>query len=122
MMRYMMRDKSNGLGPVIVTEDELNEYIECNGEHEIVYEAIMADEQARIGCKPIYYRLPMGLDVYDLLTPEERVGFCKGNVLKYTIRAGKKPGNDIIRDLQKAKDNLEKWIEIEKERRDEKDT
>lgn len=34
------------------------------------------------------------------LTPEEFVGYLKGNVIKYTSRAGKK--QDTIQDLEKA--------------------
>jgi hypothetical protein len=34
------------------------------------------------------------------LTPEEFIGYLKGNVIKYTSRAGKK--NDLIEDLEKA--------------------
>jgi hypothetical protein len=34
------------------------------------------------------------------LTPEEFIGYLKGNVIKYTSRAGKK--DDVIQDLEKA--------------------
>jgi hypothetical protein len=34
------------------------------------------------------------------LTPEEFIGYLKGNVIKYTSRAGKK--DDIVQDLEKA--------------------
>ena len=34
------------------------------------------------------------------LTPEEFIGYLKGNVIKYTSRAGKK--QDTIQDLEKA--------------------
>jgi hypothetical protein len=37
-----------------------------------------------------------------LLTYEEFVGFCKGNALKYRIRAGKKPGISSTQDIEKA--------------------
>ena len=40
-----------------------------------------------------------------LLSKEEYIGFCKGNVIKYTIRAGKK--DDAISDINKAIDYLE---------------
>lgn len=30
------------------------------------------------------------------------LGFCLGNAVKYISRAGKKPGNDAIQDLEKA--------------------
>ena len=39
------------------------------------------------------------------ISKEEYIGFCKGNVIKYTIRAGKK--DDAISDINKAIDYLE---------------
>lgn len=35
-----------------------------------------------------------------LMSKEEVIGFCKGNVIKYTIRAGKK--DDAVKDIDKA--------------------
>lgn len=40
-----------------------------------------------------------------LLSKEEYVGFCKGNVIKYTIRAGEKT-DDPLMDIVKAMDYL----------------
>ena len=40
-----------------------------------------------------------------LLSKEEYVGFCKGNVIKYTIRAGEKTDDPLI-DIVKAMDYL----------------
>lgn len=42
------------------------------------------------------------------LSPEEFVGYCKGNVLKYVSRAGKKFGADTWEDLRKAAFYLER--------------
>ena len=39
-----------------------------------------------------------------LLSKEEYIGFCKGNVIKYTIRAGSK--DDALLDIVKAMDYL----------------
>lgn len=112
-MRYMMRDKTVGLGPVIVTQDEYSDYMDSHPHNMVEAEAIMTAEQGRVESKtPDYYRLPMGMDVYDLLTREECIGFCKGNILKYVIRAGKKPGQDIVKELTKARDNIDKWLEV----------
>lgn len=45
----------------------------------------------------------------ELLTPEEFIGFLRGNVLKYSLRAGRKPGaND---DWQKAAHYMQKLRE-----------
>ncbi|MBQ6629826.1 MAG: DUF3310 domain-containing protein [Methanobrevibacter sp.] len=37
--------------------------------------------------------------------------FCLGNVVKYISRAGKKKGNSLIQDLEKAKWYLERRIQ-----------
>lgn len=37
--------------------------------------------------------------------------FCLGNVVKYISRAGKKEGNSLIQDLEKAKWYLERQIQ-----------
>ena len=37
--------------------------------------------------------------------------FCLGNVVKYISRAGKKEGNSLIQDLEKAKWYLERRIQ-----------
>ena len=44
-----------------------------------------------------------------VLTPEEFVGFLKGNVIKYALRAGRKEGSD---DLGKCRHYMMKLKEI----------
>ena len=39
-----------------------------------------------------------------LMSEEQVIGFCKGNVIKYTVRAGYK--DDEIKDIDKAIDYL----------------
>ena len=39
-----------------------------------------------------------------LISEDELIGFCKGNIIKYVVRAGKK--DDAISDLDKAIDYL----------------
>lgn len=43
-----------------------------------------------------------------LMSKEEFVGFCKGNVIKYTVRAGSKD-DDPLMDIIKAMDYL-RWL------------
>lgn len=54
--------------------------------------------------KPQHYKLFPDMEVVDLirevLTDEEWKGYCKGNILKYRLRAGKK--GDGMRDLAKS--------------------
>lgn len=49
------------------------------------------------------------------LSPEELIGFLKGNALKYLSRAGKKGADRLLEDLKKAEWYLRRMIEtIEK--------
>ena len=45
-----------------------------------------------------------------VLTPEEFVGFLKGNVIKYAMRAGRKEGTD---DAAKARHYAQKLAEFQ---------
>lgn len=45
-----------------------------------------------------------------VLTPEEFIGFLKGNVLKYSMRAGRKAGTD---DADKARHYAQKLAEFQ---------
>ena len=65
--------------------------------------------------KPDYYRGRDGKDLFDrfesgLLTPDEVVGFYKGNVIKYLTRFKKKNG---LEDLKKARVYLTRLIGFE---------
>lgn len=68
--------------------------------------------------RPPYYEIPnMRVARNHLCTLEElfigdiidalRLPFNLGNVLKYVVRAGRKPGEDPIAALKKARDNLD---------------
>ena len=50
--------------------------------------------------------------IHSKLTKEEFRGFCKGNILKYVVRAGVK-SDDSLEDFRKAKDYLQWAIENE---------
>lgn len=39
-----------------------------------------------------------------LLTPEEYIGFLKGNIIKYAMRQGTKRGESAAKDAAKARD------------------
>jgi len=43
---------------------------------------------------------------------EWKLGFHLGNVIKYISRAGKKPAQNVLQDLKKAKWYLERYIEL----------
>jgi len=45
-----------------------------------------------------------------VMTPEEFIGFLKGNIIKYALRAGRKEGSD---DAGKAKHYMEKLNEMQ---------
>lgn len=55
---------------------------------------------------PPRYMLGNGLERIDVieaaLTPEEFIGWCKGNALKYQLNAGKKDPTKLIEDYDKT--------------------
>lgn len=60
-------------------------------------------------------------NVYEAIKVIEawNLDFCLGNVVKYISRAGKKEGNSLIQDLEKAKWYLERRIqELKDEQKD----
>ena len=67
--------------------------------------------------EPSYYNCnglsPLEAFKQGLLSKEEVIGFCKGNVIKYIVRAGKK--DDALKDIDKAIDYSEHLVEILKE-------
>lgn len=64
--------------------------------------------------EPDYYKKnglsPIGAFKQGLLSQEEYIGFCKGNIIKYVIRAGDK--GDAVKDLKKAKDYINFYMDI----------
>lgn len=48
----------------------------------------------------------------NVLSPSEFIGYLKGNIIKYTMWDGKKPGSD---DSGKAEHYIEKLKEMKKE-------
>ena len=57
---------------------------------------------------PTHYENGLDYDLIDVIN-DYNVNFCRGNVIKYVVRAGKK--KDEMQDLLKAKDYLEREIE-----------
>ena len=69
---------------------------------------------------PDHYKLGDGREVIDvirlMMTEDELRGFCKGNYLKYILRAGKKAGESAETDRKKAEwylDYLENMDKVE---------
>ena len=97
----------------------------CLFENEMLNELhIVDDKQEEIenipqtSPSPAYYDVG-GISVNDVirakLTPEEYAGWCKGNILKYTMRAKYK--EDEQKDLKKAADYM-RWLIESKESQD----
>lgn len=65
---------------------------------------------------PSHYKLKGGGEVIDIirdeLTPEEFVGYCKGNMLKYLFRAGKKQNATDNEDVGKLIQYAKFWREV----------
>lgn len=63
--------------------------------------------------RPDYYRGPG--DPYEPIKVIKAYGwlegFCKGNSLKYTARAGKKESESELKDMMKARQYLDFWIQ-----------
>lgn len=81
-----------------------------------VFPEITADERQVSGSH--YKDMPMQpWEVMEaVLTPSEFIGFLKGNVIKYGMRAGKKEGSD---DAGKAKHYKQKLAEVMAKRKPE---
>ena len=67
---------------------------------------------------PEYYKGQEGIDVIDV-AKILNLNFNLGNILKYITRTGKKTEDKLV-DLEKAKVYLEREIEYELERRQER--
>lgn len=59
--------------------------------------------------RPAHYQSKNGVQVIDVIE-HFRLGFHLGNVVKYTIRAGKK--GDVREDIEKAIWYLERYLEF----------
>lgn len=59
---------------------------------------------------PDHYKTAL-VEVWDYIHQNE-LDYFKGNILKYVIRAGRKPGESELDDLLKAKTYLDKLISL----------
>jgi len=59
---------------------------------------------------PQHYKTK-GIEVWDYIQ-QNKLCYFKGNILKYLIRAGSKPGESELDDLRKASVYLDKLISI----------
>lgn len=75
-------------------------------------------ESSQEDTQPEYYAgngsSPIDCFMDGLMSPEETRGFFKGNVIKYVVRCGKKDGSSYEEDILKAKDYLNKLLEMNK--------
>ena len=55
-----------------------------------------------------YESVVKGVECIDVT---EQFNFNRGNAIKYILRAGNKPGEDVIKDLLKARDYIDHEIE-----------
>ena len=61
---------------------------------------------------PSHYNFGGGVEVIHIT---QHLGFLLGNVVKYSARAGRKDGEEVLDDLYKARWYLNRQIEIEEE-------
>lgn len=57
---------------------------------------------------------PLECFKYGLISHDEFVGFCKGNIIKYLCRGGLKDGESELNDYLKALDYMTVLVEITK--------
>lgn len=66
---------------------------------------------------PTHYTPNGSIDVWgalrELMPPEEYEGYLKGNIVKYTIRAGRK--DDKIEDIEKMLNYGKEWLRFTQE-------
>ncbi len=58
---------------------------------------------------PAHYQSDKGIEVIDVIHAFG-LGFNDGNVVKYVLRCGRKPGEEALRDLKKARWYLDDHI------------
>ena len=74
-----------------------------------------ANQDQQTPIEPPHYDFPGGVRVIDLA---EHLNFCRGNVVKYIARAGRKDSARELEDLRKAAWYLDREIRrLERERR-----
>lgn len=118
------RDLTEGIVPrkwYKILEEKRDEYKLCNGaggsfyvrkdscgeilQRDLEYTFKYKHEEQYNYIKPKHYDLWDNTDALTImkkaLTAEEYVGFLKGNILKYQLRLGSKPGESIERDQEK---------------------
>ena len=79
-------------------------------------EEVSKDEADKVQVGGFHYK-DMGVQPWEVmeavLTREEFIGFLKGNLIKYSMRAGKKAGVDATEDINKYNHYLQKLKEVE---------
>lgn len=104
----------------LVDEDSEKRFIKCLLPYEklesLNANALIDSEDASAPNTKYYdehYASMAGLEPIELmqlvLSPAEFIGFLKGNIIKYTMRAGKKQGEAAEKDAAKAKRYAE-WL------------
>lgn len=80
--------------------------ISANDDHQPVKVSDINDDVVDMVNKPPHYILSNGIESIDVikgvLTEEQYFGWCKGNALKYILRAGKKDISKIKEDYRKS--------------------
>lgn len=100
--------------------NKLNTYTTYEDGKELTREEVLGllEKSEKDDEQPDYYAgngsSPIDCFMEGLMSPEETIGFFKGNVIKYVIRCGKKKDNSYEEDIRKAKDYLDKLLEMDK--------
>lgn len=99
----------------LIDKLEISKYNKPNNNYEVGFNKGIefalyhtADLEEKNNNTPIHYQGP--IQPIDLINAQD-LNFNLGNVVKYVCRAGKKQGENILTDLEKAKDYINFEIE-----------
>ena len=113
MVRILLTEKIGDV-PQIMTREEYTQYLEKNADKIARNTPDYGHDTDNVN-KPSHYttgQIEVIEYIKDKLTPEQYVGYCMGNVIKYTSRWQHKGG---LQDLEKAEVYLKWAIKAAKE-------
>lgn len=102
-------------------DNRLNNYtICCDGVDLSAERVVELLDGVESTVQPSYYSVngvsPLDCFKEGLISREELVGFCKGNIIKYVCRAGLKKGESEVKDLSKASVYLAVLMDLSKDK------
>lgn len=94
--------KGSNYGNELLKDDETGFIFECINDKTCNDIQEGGDHYLNMGVEP--------WDVIDTWTIEQRIGFYRGNLLKYTMRLGSK--DEMLKEVKKARHYAQKLVEV----------